>query len=69
MARAAILIWTRVHGIVSLELAGVFDHHTVGAQRLIDPEIAGAIQSLRPVAGQQCRSPGSGAAPRYRVLW
>ncbi len=27
-ARAAILVWTRVHGIVSLELTGVFGHPT-----------------------------------------
>jgi AcrR family transcriptional regulator len=48
VARAAILIWTRVHGIVSLELTGVFDDRTVDAQRLIDLEIDNAIQSLRP---------------------
>lgn len=45
-ATAAILIWTRVHGIVSLELAGVFDNHTVDAQRLIDLEIDNAIDFL-----------------------
>ncbi|CAM5431390.1 TetR/AcrR family transcriptional regulator OS=Streptomyces alboniger OX=132473 GN=CP975_11340 PE=4 SV=1 [Streptomyces alboniger] len=47
VARAAILIWTRVHGIVSLELTGVFDNQTVEAQRLIDLEIDSAVQSLR----------------------
>ncbi|WP_327312028.1 TetR/AcrR family transcriptional regulator [Streptomyces sp. NBC_01235] len=47
VALAAILIWTRVHGIVSLELTGVFDNHTVEAQRLIDLEIDSAIRSLR----------------------
>jgi hypothetical protein len=48
VARAAILIWTRVHGIVSLELTGVFDNQTIEAQRLIDLEIDSAIQSLTP---------------------
>ena len=48
-ATAAILIWTRVHGIVSLELAGVFGNHTIEAQRLIDQEIGNAIQSLGDV--------------------
>ncbi|MFJ5306995.1 TetR/AcrR family transcriptional regulator [Streptomyces sp. NPDC088350] len=46
VARAAILIWTRVHGIVSLELTGVFDNRTLEAQRLIDLEIDNAVQSL-----------------------
>ncbi len=45
-ATAAILIWTRVHGIVSLELTGVFGDHTIEAQRLIDLEIDNAIQSM-----------------------
>ncbi|MEH0423961.1 TetR/AcrR family transcriptional regulator [Streptomyces sp. B21-083] len=53
VALAANLIWTRVHGIVSLELTGVFDNQAVEAQRLIDLEIDSAIQSLRP--------PGTGA--------
>ncbi|MDX2542563.1 TetR/AcrR family transcriptional regulator [Streptomyces sp. WI04-05B] len=48
VALAANLIWTRVHGIVSLELTGVFDNQAVEAQRLIDLEIDNAIQSLRP---------------------
>ncbi|MFI1483106.1 TetR/AcrR family transcriptional regulator [Streptomyces sp. NPDC020747] len=48
VARAAILIWTRVHGIVSLELTGVFDNQAVEAQRLIDLEIDSAVQSMRP---------------------
>ncbi|WP_307537711.1 TetR/AcrR family transcriptional regulator [Streptomyces sp. V3I8] len=48
LARAAILIWTRVHGIVSLELTGVFDDRTIEAQRLIDLEIDDAVRSLRP---------------------
>ncbi len=45
-AAAAILIWTRVHGIVGLELAGVFENATIEAQRLIDLEIDNAIRSL-----------------------
>jgi AcrR family transcriptional regulator len=45
-ASAAILIWTRVHGIVSLELTGALGSHTIEAQRLIDLEIGNAIQSL-----------------------
>ena len=45
-ASAAILIWTRVHGIVSLELTGVLDSHTIEAQRLINLEIDNAIHSL-----------------------
>ena len=48
-ARAAILIWTRVHGIVSLELTGMFDNQSVEVQRLIDLEIDSAIQLLGPV--------------------
>ncbi|ELP64226.1 TetR/AcrR family transcriptional regulator [Streptomyces turgidiscabies] len=48
VALAANLIWTRVHGIVSLELTGVFANQAVEAQRLIDLEIDNAIQSLRP---------------------
>ena len=47
-ARAAITIWARVHGIVSLELTGLFDNRSIEAQRLIDLEIDGAIQSLTP---------------------
>ncbi|MCX5251709.1 TetR/AcrR family transcriptional regulator [Streptomyces sp. NBC_00201] len=45
-ARAAILIWSRVHGIVSLELTGVFDNRPLEAQRLIDSEIDSAVRSL-----------------------
>jgi AcrR family transcriptional regulator len=47
-ARAAIVIWTRVHGIVSLELTGMLDNHPIDAQRLIDLEIDSAIQLLAP---------------------
>ena len=47
VSRAAIVIRTRVHGIVSLELAGMIANHTVEAQRLINLEIDSAIQSLR----------------------
>jgi hypothetical protein len=46
----AILIWTRVHGIVSLELTGIIDSSAVDAQRLIDLEINAALQSLEPVS-------------------
>ncbi|MFE5143810.1 TetR/AcrR family transcriptional regulator [Streptomyces fagopyri] len=46
VACAAILIWSRVHGIVSLELTGMFDNQSLEAQRLIDLEIDGAFQSL-----------------------
>ncbi|SES44974.1 hypothetical protein SAMN04487983_105653 [Streptomyces sp. yr375] len=42
VAHAAILVWTRVHGIVSLELTGAFDNHTINAQRLIDLEVDNA---------------------------
>jgi AcrR family transcriptional regulator len=45
-SRAAILIWTRVHGIVSLELTGMFAGQSVEAQRLIDLEIDSAVRSL-----------------------
>jgi AcrR family transcriptional regulator len=47
-ARTAILIWTRVHGIVSLELTGIFDNHTIDARQLIDLEIDSALRSLAP---------------------
>ncbi|MFB7780764.1 TetR/AcrR family transcriptional regulator [Streptomyces bauhiniae] len=46
IARAAILLWTRVHGIVSLELTGVFAGQSIDVQRLIDLEIDNAVQSL-----------------------
>ncbi|WP_239134627.1 TetR-like C-terminal domain-containing protein [Streptomyces sp. SID12488] len=46
VARAALLIWSRVHGIVSLELTGMFDSHSLEAHRLIDLEIDGAVRSL-----------------------
>jgi AcrR family transcriptional regulator len=45
-ARTAIVIWTRVHGIVSLELTGMLDGQAVDVQRLIDLEIDNAIQLL-----------------------
>lgn len=45
-AAAAILIWTRAHGVISLELAGVFENATIDAQRLIDLEIDNAIRPL-----------------------
>jgi AcrR family transcriptional regulator len=47
-ARAAIVIWTRVHGIVSLELTGMLNNQPVEVQRLIDLEIDSAIRSLAP---------------------
>jgi hypothetical protein len=57
-ATAAILIWTRIHGIVGLELTGIFDNRTVEAQRLIDLEIDNAIHSLSaPVAVNRSRFP------------
>lgn len=46
VARAAIVVWTRVHGIVSLELTGMFDDRSIEAQRLIDLEIDNAVRSL-----------------------
>jgi AcrR family transcriptional regulator len=49
-ATAAIRIWTRIHGIVSLELTGIFDNRTVEVQRLIDLEIDDAITSLTTTA-------------------
>lgn len=45
-ATAAILIWTRVHGIVSLELTGVFHNGAIEARRLIDLEIDSAIHAM-----------------------
>jgi AcrR family transcriptional regulator len=48
VARAAIVIWTRIHGIVSLELTGMLDNHTVEVQRLIDLEIDNALHLLTP---------------------
>ena len=45
-AVAAIRIWTRVHGIVSLELTGIFENRTIEAQRLIDLEIDDALHAL-----------------------
>jgi AcrR family transcriptional regulator len=54
-ARAAILVWTRVHGIVSLELTGMFDDQGVEVRRLIDLEIDDALRLLEPAL-----SPGRG---------
>src|SRR4051812_771077 len=47
-ARAAIVIWTRLHGIVSLELTCIFDGQAVEVQRLIELEVENALQLLRP---------------------
>ncbi|MFI5842962.1 TetR/AcrR family transcriptional regulator [Catenuloplanes sp. NPDC051500] len=47
-ARTAIVIWTRVHGIVSLELTGIFDGQAVEVQRLIDLEVDDAVRLLYP---------------------
>ncbi|MEU4520354.1 TetR/AcrR family transcriptional regulator [Amycolatopsis sp. NPDC024027] len=49
-ATAAIRIWTRIHGIVSLELTGIFDNRAIEVQRLIDLEIDDAITSLTTTA-------------------
>ncbi|OXM66327.1 TetR/AcrR family transcriptional regulator [Amycolatopsis vastitatis] len=49
-ATAAIRIWTRIHGIVSLELTGIFDNRTIEAQRLIDLEIDDALTALTATA-------------------
>jgi len=48
VARAAIVVWTRVHGIVSLELTGLLDGNPVDAQRLIDLEVDNAVELLAP---------------------
>jgi AcrR family transcriptional regulator len=50
-ATAAIVIWTRVHGIVSLELTGVFDDGAIEAKRLIELEVDNAIRAMvRPAS-------------------
>ncbi|MER6794152.1 TetR/AcrR family transcriptional regulator [Amycolatopsis mediterranei] len=46
VARVAIVVWTRVHGIVSLELTGMLDDRSIDAQRLIDLEIDDAVRAL-----------------------
>jgi AcrR family transcriptional regulator len=43
---AGVLIWTRVHGIVGLELAGVFESSVVSVAQLIDFEVDQAIGSV-----------------------
>ncbi|MEW2121040.1 TetR/AcrR family transcriptional regulator [Streptomyces sp. NPDC005474] len=48
VAAAALLIWSRVHGIVSLELTGMFDSHALEARRLIELEIDSAVRTLEP---------------------
>jgi AcrR family transcriptional regulator len=45
-ATAAILIWSRVHGIVSLELTGVFDDGAIEAKRLIELEVDNAVGAM-----------------------
>ncbi|PRY35703.1 TetR family transcriptional regulator [Umezawaea tangerina] len=45
-AAAAILIWTRAHGIISLELSGVFENSTIEARRLLDLEIDNVVRGL-----------------------
>jgi AcrR family transcriptional regulator len=52
-ASAAILIWTRIHGIVSLELTGIFDNRTIDAQRLIGLEIDTVLRSLTDDVAEQ----------------
>jgi AcrR family transcriptional regulator len=44
--RLAILIWTRLHGIVALELAHVFDDMRLDAGLLLDAEIDAALRQL-----------------------
>ncbi|MFI5932241.1 TetR/AcrR family transcriptional regulator [Actinoplanes sp. NPDC051494] len=39
VAGAALLIWTRVHGIVGLELTGMLDDHPLDAEMLINLEL------------------------------
>ncbi|MFG1607833.1 TetR/AcrR family transcriptional regulator [Actinoplanes sp. NPDC049265] len=46
ISRAAIIIWTRVHGIVSLELNGMVDNRSIDVQRLINLEVDNAVQLL-----------------------
>jgi hypothetical protein len=41
--------WPPRHGIVSLELTGMFDNQSIEVQRLIDLEIDTAIQLVGPV--------------------
>lgn len=41
--RLGVLTWTRLHGIVSLELAGVFAGMEIDAGRLVEAEIQQAI--------------------------
>jgi hypothetical protein len=50
MSRTAIVVWTRWHGIVSLELTGLFDDRSIAAQRLIDLELDNAVRSLTTFA-------------------
>lgn len=45
-SRAAILIWTRVHGVVSLELAGVFQNMELDARSIVSMEVDRALESL-----------------------
>jgi AcrR family transcriptional regulator len=44
------IVWTRVHGIVSLELTGMLGNNAVDVQRLIDLEVDNAVQLLAPAA-------------------
>jgi AcrR family transcriptional regulator len=44
--RLAIVIWTRLHGIVGLELAHVFDDMQLDAGLLLDAEIDAALREL-----------------------
>jgi AcrR family transcriptional regulator len=48
--RMAVLTWTRVHGIVGLELAGVFTDLRLNPGLLLDAEVGSAVQASRGLA-------------------
>jgi hypothetical protein len=45
--RLAVLTWTRLHGIVGLELTGVFADMELDAGLLLDAEVDAAVQAGR----------------------
>ncbi len=43
--RSAVLTWTRLHGLVSLEIVGAFDDMHLDASLLLDAEVDAAVQA------------------------
>lgn len=47
--RVAVLTWTRLHGVVALEIVGAFDDMELDARLLLDAEVDDAVRALTGV--------------------